>query len=75
VQNIAFAKVFVTDKDKAHELLDECESQGMADQFGEETDAFKNVALYFIIYVLAMVTLFSLLNACIFGFEKFWLAL
>ena len=36
---------------------------------------FKNVALFFILYTIAMVTIFSVINAIIFGSEKCWLAI
>ena len=65
----------MTDKEKGHELLEECEEQAMADAFASETDMFKNTALYFILYVLVMVALFSLLNACLFGADKLWEAM
>lgn len=42
----------------------------MADEFSDETDMFKNVALFFILYTIFMVSMFSILNACIYGSEK-----
>lgn len=72
VSQITFAKKFITEQDIAHLLLEENEEQAMADAFSEESDMFKNTALYFTLYVLMMVTLFTVLNACIFGLDRLW---